>query len=124
MKTTNLKRVLIAAGAAGALMVFAGQAAAQDAKAAEKGATVYADQKCSTCHSIAGKGNVKGALDGVGSKLTAAEIREWIADPAAMATKTKAERKPAMSMMAAKLKAIPKEDVDALVAYLSSLKKK
>jgi mono/diheme cytochrome c family protein len=123
MQTTKLKRVLIAAGAAGALMVFAGQAAAQDAKA-EKGATVFADQKCATCHSIAGKGSAKGALDGVGSKLTAAEIREWITDPAAMATKTKAERKPAMSMMAAKLKAIPKDDVDALVAYLSSLKKK
>jgi len=29
-----------------------------------------------------------------------------------------------MSTMAAKLKAIPKDDVDALVAYLSSLKGK
>ena len=28
-----------------------------------------------------------------------------------------------MSMMAAKYKALPKDDVDALVAYLSSLKK-
>jgi mono/diheme cytochrome c family protein len=123
MQTTKLKCVLIAAGAAVALVAFAGTASAQDAKA-DKGAQVYADQKCSTCHSIAGKGNVKGVLDGVGSKLTAAEIREWITDPAAMATKTKAERKPAMSMMAAKLKAMPKEDVDSLVAYVSSLKKK
>ena len=43
---------------------------------------VYTDQKCSVCHAIAGKGNAKGALDSVGSKFTAAEIHEWIVDPA------------------------------------------
>ncbi len=42
---------------------------AQDAKAA--GEKVYADQKCSVCHSIAGKGNAKGPLDDVGSRLSA-----------------------------------------------------
>ena len=96
MSTTRLKRVVIAAGAAAALVAFAGTASAQDAKL-EKGIKVYTDQKCSTCNSIEGKGNAKGVLDGVGSKLTAAEIREWITDPAGMATKMKAERKPAMS---------------------------
>ena len=30
---------------------------------------VYEQQKCSVCHSIEGKGNKKGPLDGVGSKL-------------------------------------------------------
>jgi mono/diheme cytochrome c family protein len=34
---------------------------------------VYADQKCATCHSIAGRGNAKGALDDIGSRLTADE---------------------------------------------------
>jgi mono/diheme cytochrome c family protein len=100
----------------------AGLASAQDAKA--KGEKVFADQKCSMCHSIAGNGNVKGPLDDVGKKLTADEIREWIVDPATAATKAKAERKPPMSAMAAKLKTIPKDDVDNLVAYLSSLKGK
>ena len=100
----------------------AGLASAQDAKA--KGEQVYADQKCSMCHSIAGKGNQKGPLDDVGKKLSADEIREWIVDPASAAAKAKAERKPAMATMAAKLKALPKEDVDNLVAYLSSLKGK
>jgi mono/diheme cytochrome c family protein len=84
----------------------------------EKGMQVYAAQKCSMCHSIAGKGNAKGSLDGVGSKLTAAEIKEWLVDPVAMAAKSKAERKPPM-----KKKPMPPADVDALVAYLQTLKK-
>jgi mono/diheme cytochrome c family protein len=88
---------------------------------ADKGAKVYADQKCATCHSIAGKGNTKGALDDVGSKLATDEIRAWIVDPAGMTAKHKAERKPAMP---AKYTSLPKDDLDALVAYMSSLKKK
>jgi len=91
-------------------------AAAQDLKA--KGEKVYADQKCSLCHSIAGKGNAKGALDDVGSKLSEADIRAWITDAQGMTTKTAATRKPAMKQYT-----LPKEDVDALVAYLAALKK-
>ena len=56
---------------------FASSAAAQDQA---RGVKVYADQKCSVCHAIAGKGNAKGALDSVGSKLTSAEIHEWIVE--------------------------------------------
>jgi len=92
-------------------------AAAQDAKVA-KGQQVYTDQKCSLCHSIAGKGNAKGSLDGVGTKLSADEIRSWLTDAKGMTAKTKATRKPEM-----KAYTLPKDDVDALVAYLSSLKK-
>jgi mono/diheme cytochrome c family protein len=85
-----------------------------------KGAAVYAGQKCSLCHSIAGKGNAKGSLDGVGSTFTAEELRQWITDPVAMSAKHKATRKPAMPT---KFASLPKEDVDALVSYLASLKK-
>ena len=99
------------------MILVAATALAQDAA---KGAEVYAAQKCSMCHSIGGKGNAKGPLDGVGGKLTADEIREWIVDPAAMTAKTKAPRKPAMP---AKYASLPKADLDALVAYLASLKK-
>ena len=91
--------------------------AAQDVKRGEK---VYGEQKCSTCHSIAGKGNKKGPLDEVGTKLTADDIRAWIVDPVGMTAKTKAARKPPMT---AKYTSLPKEDLDALVAYLASLKK-
>jgi len=99
-----------------AVILAAAAASAQDAAA---GAKVFADQKCSVCHSIAGKGNAKGALDDVGSKLSTADIRSWIEDAPGMTTKTKAERKPVM-----KSYSLAKGDVDALVAYLSTLKKK
>ena len=92
-------------------------ALAQDAKAT--GEKVYAEQKCSVCHAVAGKGNAKGPLDDVGSKLTADEIRAWITDAKGMTAKMKAARKPEM-----KVYTLPKEEVDGLVAYLSAMKKK
>ena len=95
-------------------------AAAQTAAAIERGQKVYTEQKCSVCHSVAGVGNKRGALDEVGSNLSAEEIRLWIVDAPAMTAKTKAERKPPMRSYAS----LPKEDVDALVAYMQSLKKK
>lgn len=95
---------------------LAGAAGAQDLKA--KGEKLFADQKCSLCHSVAGHGNAKGALDGVGSKLSADEIRSWITDAKGMTAKTKATRKPEMKQYT-----LPKDDVGALVAYLTSLKK-
>jgi mono/diheme cytochrome c family protein len=91
-------------------------AAAQDAKAGEQ---LYVDQKCALCHSIAGKGNAKGPLDDVGSTLSADEIRAWLTDTKAMTVKTKATRKPEM-----KVYTLTKGEVDSLVAYLSTLKKK
>lgn len=100
-------------------LMTTGVASAQDKAQIERGMKVYAEQKCMVCHSIAGKGNAKGALDNVGAKLKADEIREWIVNAAEMTKKTKAERKPPMKAFAN----LPKEDVDALVAYLQSLKK-
>jgi len=99
-------------------IVCVGLAAAASAQDKAKGEQVYADQKCSLCHSIGGKGNAKGPLDDVGSKLKADEIRAWITDAKGMTAKTKAARKPEMKQYS-----LPKDDVDALVAYLSSLKK-
>ena len=93
--------------------------AAQDAAAVEHGKQVYAAQKCMLCHSIAGKGNKKGALDDVGGKLSSETIRQWIATAKEMTAKTKATRQPPM-----KEYNLPAADVDALVAYLSTLKAK
>jgi len=98
-------------------VVFAMPAAAQDLKA--KGEKLFVDQKCSLCHSIAGKGNAKGPLDDVGSKDSPADIRAWIVDANAMTAKTGAPRKPVMKQFS-----LEKDDVDALVAYLTTLKKK
>jgi mono/diheme cytochrome c family protein len=98
-------------------VVGAASAAAQDAKI--QGEKVFADQKCALCHSIGGKGNSKGPLDEVGSKLSADDIRAWLTDAKGMTAKTKAIRKPEM-----KAYTLPKADVDALVVYLSAMKKK
>jgi mono/diheme cytochrome c family protein len=96
---------------------LAATAAAQDAKVT-KGRQLFADQKCTLCHSVGDKGNKKGPLDGVASKLSADELRSWITDAKGMTAKAKATRKPEM-----KAYALPKDDVDALVAYLGTLKK-
>jgi len=88
--------------------------------AVERGMKVYAESKCSMCHSVAGKGNAKGVLDDIGTKLSAEEIRQWLVDPQAMRDKTHAERKPIMKSFAS----LPKADVDGLVAYLQTLKVK
>jgi len=108
-----MRRVLLTVAIA---LVTAMPAAAQDLKA--KGEKLFVDQKCTLCHSVAGKGNVKGPLDGVGSKQSAADIRAWITDANAMTAKTGATRKPAMKQFS-----LEKDDVDALVAYLTTLKK-
>jgi len=105
--------------AAGALSWSAATAYADDAKI-KRGMEVYAEQKCSVCHSIGDKGNKKGPLDEVGSKLSEAEIREWIVNPKVMTEKTKATRKPPMKAYPN----LPAADLDALVEYLDSLKKK
>ena len=97
---------------------MAAAAAAQDAKVT-RGAQVYTEQKCSLCHSIGDKGNKKGPLDEVGSTRSTDELRAWIVDAKGMTAKTKAPRKPEM-----KNYDLPKGDVDALVAYMATLKKK
>ena len=93
-------------------------AAGQD-DAVKKGQEVYAAQKCQTCHSIAGKGAKANPLDGVGKKLSADDIKAWIVTPTEMTKKSGSTKKPPMPNKYSKL---PAADIDALVAYLASLK--
>ena len=94
--------------------------AAQDKTASvPRGKAVYDEQKCGLCHAIEGKGNKQHPLDGVGDKVSAADIRKWITSPKEMEATLPA--KPKISM-----KSYPNlkpQDLDALVAYLQSLKK-
>ena len=87
------------------LLALAIPAAAQDK--IEKGKQVYTAQKCQVCHDV-------------GVKLKEDELRQWITAAPEMAAKAKVDRKPPMKAYPN----LPKEDLDALVAYLSSLKKK
>lgn len=97
-------------------LLFVYTAHAQDAKVT-RGIQVFAEQKCSICHSVAGVGNTKGPLDDVARKVSADEMRQWITNAKEMAAKTKATRKPEMKQFT-----LPKEDVDALIAYLQTIK--
>ena len=106
-------RVVLAA--VGFLFLLPAMAAGQDAAAGRK---VFETQKCSLCHSVAGKGNLKGPLDAVAKKHGAAELRLWITEPAEMSKKQKVTRKPPMKSFAS----LPPADLDALVAYLLTLK--
>jgi len=114
----TLRRQLLPLPALAFAFVLAGPtpAAAQDAA---RGATVYAAQKCSLCHAIAGKGKASSPLDGVGTKLSAADIKQWIVNPTEMTAKAKSTKKPPMPN---KYGSLPAADLDALVAYLASLK--
>ena len=116
-KSTSTTGLFVAALAAALVVGAPGAARAQDPVAA--GQKVYAAQKCSTCHSIAGKGGKSSPLDGVGAKLSADDIRQWIVDPVAMAKKSNSTKKPPMP---AKYGKLPAADLDALVAYIQSLK--
>src|SRR5262245_46163845 len=117
-KLTTAKILSVAA-----LMLLVGAAkplaAAGQDDAVKKGAQVYAAQKCQTCHSIAGKGSKANPLDGVGKKLSADDIKAWIVTPTEMTKKSGSTKKPPMP---AKYGKLPAADLDALVAYLASLK--
>ena len=88
--------------------------AAELARQIARGQVVYGEQKCASCHMIAGVGNKRSVLDGVGSRVTEANLRLWIVNPRKVKPTV---RKPDYSRL-------PAADVDALVAYLKSLVKK
>ena len=120
MMARTTKRIRHGAAVALALALAAPvAAAAQDAAQIKRGQEVYAAQKCQMCHSIAGKGAKASPLDGVGAKVSAEDIRRWITHPTEMTAKTKSTKKPPMP---AKWSSLPAADLDALVAYLQSLK--
>ena len=73
-----MSRMILPMTALAVAIAWAPAVAGQDAAAIKKGESVYGAQKCQTCHAIAGKGSKNNPLDGVGKKLTADEIRQWI----------------------------------------------
>jgi len=94
--------------------------APQDAAKIAAGKKAFDTQKCGTCHKLGGKGGtMASSLDGVGKKLSEADIKKWLTAPAEMEAKLPA--KPKVSMAATAKKLTP-ADVDALVAYMASLK--
>jgi len=85
----------------------------------DAGRKVYDQQKCASCHQINRRGNSRFPLDGVGSKLTRDQLRRWMTDTAEM--EAALPRLPAIRMSEMKFRLNARE-LDALVAYLASLK--
>lgn len=103
---------------AAALAVALGTLLSAEDKVA-RGKQLYEEQKCRMCHSVGGVGNPKGtALDAVGSKHGPDVLRMWLVNPKETAQKAGSTRKPPMQSFAK----LPPPDIDALVAYLSTLK--
>lgn len=96
----------------------AGTASTGEAALLTRGREVFLAADCAGCHAIGGEGNPRNPLDGVGRRLTPEEIRHYtIADPAVaedLAPRIAAAKKDYANL--------PAEDLDALVAYLASLK--
>jgi len=112
MRKTVIVVIGLVAGSAAAL--------AQDAAGQiEAGRKVYDRERCAACHQVGGRGNRMFPLDGVGARLTTAEIRRWFTHTDEM--ERALPKRPAILMSSRKY-SFKDADLDALVAYLASLK--
>lgn len=81
------------------------------------GRSVFEAQSCMGCHSIAGEGNPRFPLDGVGKRRTPEAIRHWI-----LASIELKDQLPAgVFQVKQAYRHLPTEDIDALVFYLRSI---
>jgi hypothetical protein len=71
---------------------------------------------------IEGRGNIRFALDHVAARLTEADLRRWLTDTAEMERALATQPAIRMSEWLKSNRRISDADLDALVAYMSSLK--
>lgn len=89
-----------------------------DAASVRRGRSVYDDAGCARCHAVDGRGNPRSPLDGVGLRLTEADIRAHVlADETASADFSR-------SVIRAKeaFRELPDDDMRALVLFLTTLR--
>lgn len=93
------------------------EATTLDPRQIDAGSQIYQQQGCARCHAIAGAGNRRYPLDGVGTRRTVAELHDWIVGAEAV--------RGGLSANVAELKqgyrGLSASDRDALVSYLQSL---
>ncbi|MBW6496087.1 MAG: cytochrome c [Burkholderiaceae bacterium] len=93
-------------------------ASAEPSPLVASGRVVYQEQGCASCHAIAGEGNPRFPLDGIGDRLDAAAVRDWI-----LATGVAATQLPRRTAITKEgYRELGVDEIDALVAYLSSLR--
>lgn len=94
------------------------EAAGEQGVQFEDGRLVFAQQGCARCHAIAGRGNPRHPLDGVGLLLTREEMLLWITAPEEMR-----EMLPEQAFAAKQAyRDLPPPQLDALADYLMSLR--
>ena len=106
-------------GLAGMTLLSVAAVIAQDTKQVDAGRQLFTSKGCTKCHQVAGRGNKTNVLDGVASKVSAADMRRWLTNPAEM--EAKRDHKPKIKMSSKKAP-LTNSDIDALVAYLETLK--
>ncbi len=82
------------------------------------GRAVFEAQGCLGCHSVAGKGSPRSPLDGVGARLSRQQLSEWAIGAASVADNLSPRALQAKRANAQ----LPREDMDALLDYLESLR--
>ena len=108
MLRTNLIVALVGGLLAGSML------SAQDTTLVAKGKVLTADYKCAMCHVVGGKGGkLSKSLDGVSDRHATAALKKILEDPLGIL--------PASQIRMPKVAWKPGE-VDAVVAYLQSLK--
>lgn len=90
-----------------------GLAASTQAKEAARGRQLFAELQCQLCHALAGEGNPRLPLDGIGARLETDDLRESIRGDFRDLSSTVKERKQ-------RYRELPAEDLDALVIFLSA----
>ena len=113
-----MRRFLLVAAAA--LFGMGGWLSAQNPRQIEAGRKIYESEGCAKCHMINGRGNRMAPLDGVGSRLSPEEIKKWLTKTAQM--EDALPKAPAIKMSTRKYD-FNDADLNAVVAYLMSLKK-
>lgn len=101
-----------------ATVVAVAQVATDGPSQVEAGRAVYLAQGCALCHAIAGTGNPRYPLDGVGDRLSTQDLRNWTLGLGAA--------QGALPARAVRIKEdyrlLPGDELDALVGYLASLR--
>jgi len=85
----------------------------------DRGLAVYHREGCPTCHSIAGTGNPRNPLDGVGDRWKPDELKQWIIGAGSVSESLPAT----IARRKQRYRSLPEPEFDALVSYLSTLKK-
>jgi len=84
----------------------------------EWGRRVFFEQNCGVCHAVGGEGNPRLPLDDVGGRETLEGLRIWITGTGEAATQlSSGVRRKKLAYQS-----LPDEEMNALLAFLSSLK--